>query len=158
MTAQSLLHSPFSRKTLPIAKEFYAHLKHSHNEDLVRIFTRLASGVVSNNNADLKRASKLHSQLENIYAVTRVCEPNDPNQCHQLIPHLERLMQVEKDYDRLTWAWKGWHDECGNKIRPVYLEYIDLLNKNVKENAYADLSVNKISTIPLILLIYLFLV
>ncbi|CAF4154828.1 unnamed protein product, partial [Rotaria sordida] len=53
---------------------------------------------------------------------------------------LERLMQIEKDYDRLLWAWKGWHDECGNKIRPVYLPYIDLLNKHAKENGYQDLA------------------
>ena len=41
-------------------------------------------------------------------------------------------MQIEKDYERLVWAWKGWHDGCGNKIRSVYLSYIDLLNKNAK--------------------------
>ncbi|CAF4975132.1 unnamed protein product, partial [Rotaria sp. Silwood1] len=35
---------------------------------------------------------------------------------------------------------KGWHDGCGNKIRSVYLPYIDLLNKNVKENGYHDLA------------------
>ncbi|CAF3973108.1 unnamed protein product, partial [Rotaria sp. Silwood1] len=37
---------------------------------------------------------------------------------------------------------KGWHDGCGNKIRSVYLPYIDLLNKNVKENGYHDLAVS----------------
>jgi hypothetical protein len=51
-------------------------------------------------------------------------------------------MQIEKDYDSLLRAWKGWHEQCGNKIRSVYLSYIDLLNKNIKENGYKDLAVN----------------
>jgi hypothetical protein len=51
-------------------------------------------------------------------------------------------MQTEKDYDRLTWAWKGWHDGCGDKVRPVYLSYVDLLTKNIKENGYTDLAVS----------------
>ncbi|CAF5175890.1 unnamed protein product [Rotaria magnacalcarata] len=142
MTAQSLLQSPFSHKVVPIAKEFNENLKESENGDLKRIFGRLATGVVSDNMVELKKASKLHAKLENIYAVAKVCESSDPGKCYALAPYLERVMQVEKDYDRLTWAWKGWHDECGNKVRPVYLSYIDLLNKNIKENGYTDLSVN----------------
>ncbi|CAF3377770.1 unnamed protein product [Rotaria socialis] len=140
MTAQSLLQSPFSHKVLPIAKKFNENLKESENDDLKRIFGRLATGVVSDNMVELKQASRLHAQLENIYAVAKVCESSDPEKCYALSPYLERVMQVEKDYDRLTWAWKGWHDECGNKVRPVYLSYIDLLNKNIKENGYTDLS------------------
>ena len=50
-------------------------------------------------------------------------------------------MQIEKDYDRLLWGWKGWHDQCGNAIRSVYLSYIDLLNDNIKGNNYNDLAV-----------------
>jgi hypothetical protein len=52
-------------------------------------------------------------------------------------------MQTEKDYDRLLWAWKGWHDQCGNKIRPKYLSYIDLVNKDMQENGYKDISVKR---------------
>jgi peptidyl-dipeptidase A len=76
-----------------------------------------------------------------IYSTAKVCEVNDSAKCYSLSPYLEELMQTEKDYDRLLWAWKGWYDQCGNKIRPLYLPYIDLLNKNVKENGYKDLSV-----------------
>ena len=50
-------------------------------------------------------------------------------------------MQTEKDYDRLLWAWKGWHNQCGNRIRSPYLTYIDLLNEHTKTNGYKDLAV-----------------
>ncbi|CAF1281478.1 unnamed protein product [Rotaria sordida] len=140
ITAQNLIQSPFSRLVLPIAKKFNEYMKYSENYDLKRIFGGLASSTTSNNDDDVKRISKLGSQLEDIYSTTKVCELNNKKKCYALAPYLERLMQIEKDYDRLLWAWKGWHDECGNKIRPVYLPYIDLLNKNVKENGYHDLA------------------
>ncbi|CAF1505387.1 unnamed protein product, partial [Rotaria sordida] len=140
MTAQNLIRSPFSRLVLPIAKKFNEYMKYSENDDLKRTFGRLASSITSNNDDDVKRTSKLDSQLEDIYSTTKVCELKDKKKCYPLAPYLERLMQIEKDYDRLLWAWKGWHDECGNKIRPIYLPYIDLLNKHAKENGYQDLA------------------
>jgi hypothetical protein len=142
LTTQSLIRSPFSRMTLPIAKKFNEYMQYSEDEDLKRIFGRLASGTVSDNDEDVKKISKLHGEMEQIYSTTKVCEPNDDKKCYTLSPYLERLMQIEKDYDRLTWAWKGWYDGCGNQIRPVYLSFIDLLNKNAKENGYKDLSVS----------------
>ncbi|CAF3920864.1 unnamed protein product, partial [Adineta steineri] len=124
---QSLLQTPFGRQTLPIAKEFNKYMKNSKNKDLKLIFGRLATGTMSHNDKDVKKVSKLGSDLESIYGTATVCELNDKKTCHTIEPYLERLMETEKDYDRLLWAWKGWHDECGNKVRPVYLEYVDLL-------------------------------
>jgi hypothetical protein len=142
MTAQSLKRSPFSRMTFPIAKKFNEYMKYSKNEDLKRIYGRLAQGTVSTNDENVKKTSKLHAELENIYATTKVCEPNDDKKCYTLTPYLDELMQTEKDYDRLIWAWKGWHNGCGDKVRPVYLSYIDLLTKNAKENGYNDVAVS----------------
>ncbi|CAF3630704.1 unnamed protein product [Adineta steineri] len=138
MSAQNLKSAPFSRQTLPIAKKFDEYMTHSSDEDLKRTYDRLARGTVSNNDENVKKSSKLHAQLEQIYSTAEVCELNDNTKCYTLSPYLERLMQIEKDYDRLLWAWKGWHNQCGNKIRPVYLPYIDLLDKNIKENGYKD--------------------
>ena len=118
-------------------------MKNSVNEDLKRIYGRLAQGTISHNDEDVKARSKLHSKLEKIYSTAEVCELNDTKKCYTLSPTLEQLMQVEKDYDRLLWAWKGWHNQCGNKIRPVYLPFIHLLNKSSKENGYKDLSVSE---------------
>ncbi|UJR37123.1 hypothetical protein I4U23_029827 [Adineta vaga] len=140
VSAQGLRSAPFHRLSLPIAKKFNEYMKNSTDEDLKRIFGRLAQGSTSHNDADVKTRSKLHSELETIYSTAEVCEVNDPKKCYTLSPVLERIMQTEKDYDRLLWAWKGWHDQCGNKIRPVYLPYIDLLNKNAKENGLNDVA------------------
>jgi len=143
MSKQNILASPFYHLSLSIAKQFNEYMKNSTDEDLKRIFNGLSQG--SNTDRDdeyLEKISKLHSELDRIYSTAQVCELNDENQCFTLSPYLERLMQIEKDYDRLLWAWKGWYDQCGNSIRPVYLSYIDLINKNAKNNGYKDLSVN----------------
>jgi peptidyl-dipeptidase A len=156
MTAQSLLTAPFRRLSLPIIKKFNEYIKYSEDEDLRRIFNRLSQGSISDNDKDVEESAKLHSELESIYAKAQVCEPNDKTKCYTLSPYLERAMQIEKNYDRLLWAWKGWHDQCGNKIRPVYLPYIDLLNKNAQENGFKDLSVNKKISIKFFFLSFIF--
>jgi peptidyl-dipeptidase A len=142
ITNQSLIQSPFTRMTLPIARNFNEYMKYSKDENLKRIFSRLASGSVSYNSEHTKKMSELYVQMKKIYATTEICEPNDKKTCYTLSPYLERTMQIEKDYDRLIWAWKGWHDGCGNQIRRLYLPFINLLNNNTKENGYKDLSVS----------------
>lgn len=142
MINQTLIRAPFTTLSLTAAKRFNEYMKNSQDEDLKRIFGRLALGTINRNEEDLKNTSQLQAQLEDIYATTEVCESNDPDKCYSLSPDLERIMQIESDYDRLLWAWKGWHDSCGNKVRPVYVPYINLLNKNAKDNGYEDLSVS----------------
>ncbi len=118
-------------------------MKFSSDEDLKRIFKGLSAGTVTDNDDDQRQISKLHSKMEQIYATTKVCEPDDATKCYTLTPYLDQTMQREKNYERLVWAWKGWYDGCGNQVRSVYLPYIDLLNKNAKQNGYQDLSVRE---------------
>lgn len=142
LAKQSAVSAPFERLTLPIAKKFDEHMQYSSDKDLKLVFGRLARGVASYNDADEKKTTKISSEMSKIYSTTKVCELNDTNICYNLSPYLERLMQTEKNYDRLLWAWKGWHDGCGNKIRPLYVPYINLLDKKVQENGYKDLAVS----------------
>ena len=136
---------PFHRLANPIAKKFNHSLINSTNDELKRIFRNLAQGSTNHNNETIEKSSKLQADLENLYSTAKVCETNNSSKCYSLSPYLERLMQVEKDYDRLLWAWEGWHNASGNAIRPVYLQYIDLLTKNAQENGHANLAVRRSS-------------
>jgi hypothetical protein len=118
-------------------------MNNSKDENLKRIFSRLASGAVTYNNKDRKTTMDLLVQMENIYETTKVCEPHNKKKCYTISSYLKQTMQTEKDYDRLLETWKGWYNRCGNKIRPLYLPVIDLSNQNAKENGYQDLSVSK---------------
>ena len=106
-----------------------------------KIFDGLCRQSVQQDPEYVKKVNHLATELQDIYSGTVVCEETDKTKCYQLSPYLERVMQLEKNYDRLLWAWKGWHDNCGNQIRKDYLEYIDLLNENVPKELYQNLAV-----------------
>lgn len=84
------------------------------------------------------KLSNLTNQLSTIYALARVCYRNE---CLSLDPYLTTIMRESKDYDQLLFAWKGWHEAAGRKMRPIFAETVKLLNKDARENGYADLSV-----------------
>jgi hypothetical protein len=134
---------PFVRLTLPIVKRFQHSLAKSMNRNLKRIFDRLTLNLFGQNDERMTNSSQLYARIAAIYSTSRICEQDNQRQCYSLSPYLEQLMRNEKDYDRLVWAWKGWHDTCGNRIRSIYLEYIDLLTENARDNDYENLAVRQ---------------
>ena len=116
-------------------------MKNARDPRLRRIFSHLAMGVIINE-TDIKKMSKLISQMTAIYSTTKICQQD---QCYSLSPDLETFMQIEKDYDRLLWAWKGWHDQSGTRIRQKYVEYIDIFNANLQANGIQNLAVSRLN-------------
>lgn len=76
--------------------------------------------------------------MTTIYALARVCYKNE---CLPLDPDLTTIMRESRNYDSLLFAWKGWHEATGRKMRPIFAETVKLLNKDARENGYDDLSV-----------------
>lgn len=42
---------------------------------------------------------------------------------------LTDIMATSRDYDELLFAWKGWRDASGKKIKNSYKRYVELSNK-----------------------------
>lgn len=42
---------------------------------------------------------------------------------------LTDIMATSRDYDELLFAWKGWRDASGKKIKNNYKRYVELSNK-----------------------------
>lgn len=97
-----------------------------------------SQGIVFKNEKDVIEFSELSSELESIYAKAKVCE--DGINCLTLDPELSNLLKDSRDYEILLWAWKGWHDQTGPKMRHIYARTVQLNNKAAKENGYKDLS------------------
>ena len=38
-------------------------------------------------------------------------------------------MSTSRDWEELEWAWKGWRDESGKKMRNQYEQFVGLLNE-----------------------------
>lgn len=81
----------------------------------------------------------MSKHLEYLYANSKVCK-NETNDCLSLEPGLNDIMKKSRDYDDLLWAWKGWRDATGPKMRETFAQLVEIRNKAAKENGYKDLS------------------
>jgi len=55
-----------------------------------------------------------------------------------LEPELTELMAKNGNYDDHLWAWEAWHNGVGRQLRPLYIRYKELKNKQAQLNGYAD--------------------
>ena len=55
-----------------------------------------------------------------------------------LATDITKILRTSRDYDRLLFAWKGWRDATGPKLRPIYEKFVELSNKGAKENGWDD--------------------
>ncbi|XP_068118779.1 angiotensin-converting enzyme isoform X1 [Hyperolius riggenbachi] len=82
-----------------------------------------------------KEYNLIVSEMETIYSKATVCKDN---KCIPLDPDLTALLAKSRDYDELLWAWKGWRDSSGKKMREHYKKYVALGNKAAELNGHAD--------------------
>ncbi len=47
-------------------------------------------------------------------------------------------MSESRNASELLWAWQGWRTNVSRKIKPIYLQYIELKNKLAKLRGFAD--------------------
>ncbi|NXP26793.1 ACE enzyme, partial [Scytalopus superciliaris] len=85
---------------------------------------------------ELREYNTLLSDMETTYSVAKVCR--DDKTCHPLDPDLTDIMATSRDYDELLFAWKGWRDASGKKMRNNYKRYVELSNKAAVLNGYTD--------------------
>ncbi|NXI48401.1 ACE enzyme, partial [Galbula dea] len=107
------------------------------DESVIRILKKLSvieRAALSEN--ELKEYNTLLSDMETTYSIAKVCRDN--KQCHPLDPDLTDIMATSRDYDELLFAWKGWRDASGKKIKTNYKRYVTLSNKAAVLNGYPD--------------------
>ncbi|CAF0741045.1 unnamed protein product [Brachionus calyciflorus] len=124
-------------------KSLEYNISESWDESLKRQFkfARLASltEIIIPNQEEKIEFSSLSKKLEYIYATAKVCD-NSTNECLALEPEITEIMTNSRDYDKLLWVWKGWHDATGPKMRDIYTRTVEIRNKAARENGYKDLS------------------
>ena len=81
--------------------------------------------------------TELISNMEGIYSTGKV-EDDDGTEL-VLEPDLWNIMATTRDYDRLQFAWKGWRDAVGPKLRPLYKEFVKLKNQGARDNGWKDI-------------------
>ncbi|XP_038634663.1 angiotensin-converting enzyme [Scyliorhinus canicula] len=85
---------------------------------------------------EVKEYNNVVSGMETTYSIAKVCRTDKT--CHPLEPDLTEIMATSNDYNELLFAWKGWRDASGKKMRTDYKRYVKLSNKAAKLNGHAD--------------------
>jgi len=68
----------------------------------------------------------------NIYSTGVVTDSHGHE--YTLEPDLVQIMATSRDYDRLQWAWQGWRDAIGRRIKPLYARLVDMMNQAAVDN------------------------
>lgn len=93
---------------------------------------------------EVLRADNLRSEMQTTYSVATVCNrpadrgTNDSDKCYGLHPDMTRIVASSRDWEELVWAWQGWRDVTGRKMRKPFIEFSQLLNKAARLNGYTD--------------------
>ncbi|PIO05261.1 hypothetical protein AB205_0182740, partial [Aquarana catesbeiana] len=106
------------------------------NVELQRLFKKLSDiDKAALSEAEQKEYNQIVSDMETIYSKATVC---NGTKCIPLDPDITALLAQSRDYDELLWAWKGWRDSSGKKMRSHYKRYVELGNKAATLNGHAD--------------------
>ena len=120
----------------------------SATADEKRQLSFILSSASSKNETIVKNAASLGAKLEEMYS--KGCVPARASQvptlngtwsgtkCLPLDPDLYKILGKSRNYTELEFAWKGWRDATGPKMKPVYKEFVDALNIGARENGWKD--------------------
>ncbi|KAK8379393.1 hypothetical protein O3P69_019354 [Scylla paramamosain] len=88
------------------------------------------------NEEDGKNLSQILSNMSTIYSTAQVCLQGQ--QCMELDPELTNIMANSRNYSQLVEVWEGWRKNVSRKIKPYYLQYLELMNEKAKLNDFSD--------------------
>uniref|UniRef100_H2Z6D6 Angiotensin-converting enzyme n=1 Tax=Ciona savignyi TaxID=51511 RepID=H2Z6D6_CIOSA len=85
-----------------------------------------------------KEKVRKRNRITAIYSKAKVCRPNEPTKCLMYEPGIINLFAKSRNYGELLWAWKGWRDAIGPKVRTDWERIIEIENIGARENGYTD--------------------
>ncbi len=90
-----------------------------------------------------KQLAELAAKMDSEYG-KGVCKTEGGNgsskETCQDIEHWSRLLQKERNPDKLVATWKTWHDEVGHKERDLFARYVDLANAGARAIGFKDVA------------------
>ena len=111
-----------------------------------KFFLLLFIGATSKNETISKITNTIAVKLKEIYSNGCVnATENDVKtlkingaKCLQLQPDLVTIMKKSRDPKELLFAWKGYRDSIGPKMKSTYEKFVENLNIGARENKWKD--------------------
>ncbi|HEY6179463.1 MAG TPA: M2 family metallopeptidase, partial [Kofleriaceae bacterium] len=86
-----------------------------------------------------KELAELGARMESEYG-KGVCKTSGGKETCQDIEHWSKLLQKERNPDKLLATWKTWHDEVGHKERDLFVKYVELANAGARGIGFKDVA------------------
>ncbi|XP_015515543.1 angiotensin-converting enzyme [Neodiprion lecontei] len=98
---------------------------------------RLGVGVLEKK--DYEDYENTVANMQQEYSTARICEYKEADKCDlALEPHLTELLMSSRDPEELKHVWIEWRKATGEKVKPLYPKYVDLINRAARLNNYTD--------------------
>ncbi|XP_056432698.1 angiotensin-converting enzyme [Gadus chalcogrammus] len=128
-----------AKQTFP--PDFLATLADKSTKKLIEKISELGPANLAE--ADRREYNTILSTMDDIYSTAKVCPDKDkPTECWSLEPELSDIMANSRSYKRLLYAWEGWHNASGVPLKEHYPRFVELSNKAVAPDGFADTGEN----------------
>jgi peptidyl-dipeptidase A len=98
---------------------------------------RIAGQTSPDDPAKASELAAVMTEMDSTYGKGKVCDAQ--KHCKDL-GQLEDIMAQSRKPEELLAAWKGWHDEVGRAVRPLYEKFVPLANEGVRAAGWKDVS------------------
>ncbi len=86
-----------------------------------------------------KQLAELGAKMDSEYG-KGVCKTSGGKETCQDIEHWSKLLETERNPDKLIATWKTWHDEVGHKERDLFVKFVDLSNAGARAIGFKDVA------------------
>ncbi|XP_069120843.1 angiotensin-converting enzyme-like [Argopecten irradians] len=107
------------------------------DESLRRQFKMLRQFNPSDSAAVKRELVLTVAQMLRVYHSADVC-PESGQECLRYKPSSDGHSPIDRNASNLLTLWKGWRQVTGQLMRPMFVEYVDYLNRFSKLNGYKD--------------------
>ena len=105
--------------------------------DTARQINFIVASGSSKNTTKFDKLATVKAQMKEIYSTGKVYDSENKKNL-SLSPDLVKIMATSDNYDRLLFAWDGWRETTGPKLRPLYKQFVELSNDGAKERGWQD--------------------
>ena len=111
------------------------------SKDITRQLMLISRSASPKAEEKLRLLNKLQAEMTGIYSKGKVYyldKQTKKPQYLELEPGLINIMAKSRDYNKLLFAWKGWRDAVGPKMKPLYKEFVEIVNLGAREHGWVD--------------------
>ena len=111
------------------------------SKDITRQLMLISRSASPKAEDKLRLLNELQAKMTGIYSKGKVYyldKQTKKPQYLELEPGLINIMATSRDYNKLLFAWQGWRDAVGPRMKPLYEEFVKIVNLGAHEHEWVD--------------------